>query len=953
MLNDSGISNFDRIKSALAFISPVDRDVWTKMGMAIKSELDESGFDLWNDWSQGADNYDPSAAKSVWKGIRSGGKVTIASLFYAAKAEGWKDDGKYKRPSPAEIAKQRAESQAKAAAAEAERAKDAAAAAQRAQAIWDASGPAVDHPYLERKGIKAHGLRVGKWEVISEKTGEISVVSTNALLVPICDRLRNVHSLQAIFPNANNFLRRDKDYLKDGAKHGHFHAIGKPKELSDGRKVFIIVEGYATGSSVHECTGHFVLVTFDASNLQAVAESIRERIPDAVILIAADNDQFTQRANGDPFNPGVEAATRAAKAVSGLIAVPQFASLEGKPTDFNDLHAREGAEAVASQILAALSGPVLAEEPEPEADEELPPWEGEDELPAAQDMPPEPPPAAAPDDDEELSQLEQNRHFTVLGYDGGEYFLFNHAKKQVMTLRKGDISDIGLIEHAPANWWELYFPAKGGIDKQAAASWLFGMAHARGIYDRSRIRGRGAWRDNGRFVFHYGSHLTVDGVKTRIEDIKSAYVYPMAHSMPRPAEKPLSDIEGERLLRIAEMVRWSMPGSAALMAGWAFLAPVCGALKWRPHIWITGAAGSGKSTVQRDFCQALVEGISIYAQGNSTEPGIRQALRADALPVLIDEVESNDEKERARVESILALIRQSSSESQAQTLKGTVSGQSMHFHIRSMFCLASINTNLDKQADIDRLTKLVIRPPVKGASPEDWRKLENALHSITNDETLPSRLLARCLDMLPAIMETITVFTRAAAKHFGTQRQGDQYGTLLAGCWCLTHSHVANEEEAFELIDSYNWSEHVEDHDQDDAQKALSAILNAKIRLGGSIGDLTLYELAREATSNYRIDALSQSVADAALRRHGVRLEEQAGMLLFGTSVPNLKHLLEHTAYATDIRGQLLRLPGATKWEDRAVRFNGAASKCVAVPLALVMDGTPLAAPGFDDDGPL
>lgn len=948
MSNETGASNFARIRSALLSISSFDRDVWVKMAMAVKSELGEDGFDLWDEWSQTADNYSIASARSVWKGVGLGGKTTIASLFFEAKASGWRDDGKHKRPSPAEIAKQRAEIQRKAAIAEAERARLAGLAQKRAQALWDAAGPAVDHPYLERKGIKAHGLRVGSWETISEATGEIRVVSTNALLVPVCDRTRTLHSLQAIFPNDSNFLGRDKDYLKDGAKHGNFHAIGKPQELSDGRKVFVIVEGYATGASVHECTGHCVMVTFDRSNLLPVAQAIRERLPDAAILIAADNDQFTVKRDGTPDNPGVKSATFAAKAVDGYLAVPQFADLEGKPTDFNDLHCREGSEAVAQQILAGLSAQhVAASEPD-----ELPPWEGEEQFAQADELVPDYQPA--PDEEGDLEQLEHNAHFTMLGYDGSEYFLFNHAKRQVMTLRKGDVSDIGLIEHAPANWWELYFPGnKGGIDKQAAASWIFGVAHARGIYDRSRIRGRGAWRDNGRFVFHHGNHLTVDGEKTRIEDIQSAYVYPMAHSMPRPAQTPLSDAEGAWLLAVAEMVRWSMPGSAALMAGWSFLAPICGALKWRPHIWITGAAGSGKSTVQRDFCQALIEGVSIYAQGNSTEPGIRQALRADALPVLIDEVESNNDKERARVEAILALIRQSSSESQAQTLKGTVSGESMHFHIRSMFCLASINTNLDKQADIDRLTKLVIRPPVKGTGPEDWRKLENALHGITTDETLPNRVLARSLAMLPSIMESITVFTRAAAKHFGTQRQGDQYGTLLAGCWCLTRSHVPNEEEALELIDSYNWSEHVEDNDQDDAQKALSSILNAKIRLGGSLGDLSMFELIREATSEYRLDVVSQDNASAALMRHGVRLDKDSGMLLFGTGVPNLKTLLEHTPYATDIRGQLLRLSGATKWEDRAVRFLGSISKCVAVPLALVMDGTPEGkSEPFDDDRP-
>lgn len=63
---------------------------------------------------------------------------------------------------------------------------------------------------------------------------------------------------------------------------------------------------------------------------------------------------------------------------------------------------------------------------------------------------------------------------------------------------------------------------------------------------------------------------------------------------------------------------------------------LCGALKWRPRIWLTSGTGSGKSTIQNDFVSFLMNGISVYAQGNSTEAGIRQHLKSDALPVLFD-----------------------------------------------------------------------------------------------------------------------------------------------------------------------------------------------------------------------------------------------------------------------------------------------------------------------------
>jgi hypothetical protein len=148
--------------------------------------------------------------------------------------------------------------------------------------------------------------------------------------------------------------------------------------------------------------------------------------------------------------------------------------------------------------------------------------------------------------------------------------------------------------------------------------------------------------------------------------------------------------DSDLIYEVASSFGWSKPSSAILLTGWVALAPICGALHWRPNIWITGGAGSGKSTVLNDFVNYLMNGYAIYAQGNSTEAGIRQTLKWDALPVLFDESEQNNEREAMRVQQIIALIRQSSTESAARTLKGTQGGAAMDFMIRSMFCLSSI-----------------------------------------------------------------------------------------------------------------------------------------------------------------------------------------------------------------------------------------------------------------------
>ena len=441
----------------------------------------------------------------------------------------------------------------------------------------------------------------------------------------------------------------------------------------------------------------------------------------------------------------------------------------------------------------------------------------------------------------------------------------------------------------------------------------------------------------GRVVFHHGDHLSVDGKRVEISGMTgSSWVYPMSKSMPKPAPNPVTDAEGQHLLNVAKMAKWSRPGSAPLLAGWVFLSPVCGALPWRPHIWITGAAGSGKSTLYEDYAQALLDGISEPLAGDSTEPGIRQSVGADAVPILIDEFEPNDEGDRKRMKSILTTVRQSSTETSAQTAKGTISGQGMRFHVRSMFCLASINTMLDKDSDRSRITPLVLRPPTKTATVDaQWVQLEDELHKIKRAGTWPSRLLARSLSMLPTILANVEVFCKAAALRFGTQRLGDQYGTLLAGAWCLTSSVVATEADALAMIDSYDWSEHKDAGDGlDDPAKALASVMEAKIRVSNN--DITVYEMIAAASGRaVGSGTLDVDVCVDVLRRNGIRIKGTEA--LFGTGSKSLKKLVEDTAYATDIRGQLLRVQGANVAGNQTFKFAGVTSKVVAIPLPLIL----------------
>ncbi|MBI5815439.1 MAG: DUF3987 domain-containing protein [Nitrospinae bacterium] len=195
-------------------------------------------------------------------------------------------------------------------------------AATNAAAIWDAAQLADDnHPYLARKGIKANGARLHNGD----------------LLFPL--RIgAEIYSLQ--FINANG----DKRFLTGGKVKGCYFIIGS----TEGATALCIAEGFATGATIHEATGYPVAVAFNAGNLQAVAQAMREKFPDLPLTLCVDDDTATSG------NPGLTKATEAAGDVGGLLAIPDFG--DDRPeevSDFNDLYQHCGIDAVRTAIANA------------------------------------------------------------------------------------------------------------------------------------------------------------------------------------------------------------------------------------------------------------------------------------------------------------------------------------------------------------------------------------------------------------------------------------------------------------------------------------------------------------------------------------------------------------------------------------------------------------------------
>ena len=556
------------------------------------------------------------------------------------------------------------------------------------------------------------------------------------------------------------------------------------------------------------------------------------------------------------------------------------------------------------------------------------------ELPELAPLP-EPEPAIDPDPLPAVGE-----YFTCLGFDNDSYYYQPNSTGQVTRLSRSSHTGTNLVAIAPLSYWESLYPSKTGANWTAAAGSLFAQQAAAGVYSPDRIRGRGAWWDNKRTILHLGDRLIVDGIPQRTSDgiSNSAYIYQrLARLHGSNGAKPLTDTEAYEIGELAERFHWEVPASGLLLAGWVTLAPICGALAWRPHAWLTAGAGSGKSAVLEKYVVPLLGDMGLIVSGNTTEPGIRQELRADARPVVFDEAESNERSDQMRMQAILGLARVASSESKAHTLKGSPEGDSQRYTIRSMFLMSSIATALKQGADKSRFAQLTLRNSSDIAKDEriaHWESLERDLDRCISEST-GQRLQARTIALIPTIRASVRIFTRAAAEAFDSQRLGDQYGTLLAGAWSLQSSEVATREQAWNLIEQNNWEPYSQSTEVPDEKRCLQRILQHQLRVeGDKTVTRTISELVDLALHHGNDLNVTAELAEATLGRNGIKAE--AGLLYVSNTANSVASILSDTPWSNCWPTVLARLAGAGR--PGVTRFRGMSgtSRAVSIPVATI-----------------
>jgi len=356
MMNDIG-----RIREALQFVPVGQNSERWRVAAMIHSEIGEAGRELWDDWRGDRGNDD---AASTWRSASKDGKLKVGTLFYEAKANGWRDDGMHQKPTPEELAERRRIAAERAAKEEVEIARERADTAKKAAAILKAATEAkADHPYLSRKRVSPvatlREIDAGAAAAIlgyPPKSGGDQLAG-RLLVVPV-KQGDGISTLELIDSD-----KRKAALAGRGSKMGGYWATERLPDGDGNGLTMLIGEGVATVLSASEATGHPAIAALSSGNLSAVAKTMRERYPAATLLILADLVKTT----GEPDPHAIEAA----RAVGGKLAIPDFGTnRDVDMTDFNDMMILDGAESLARAMTNATAPARVEHQP------------GNDEAPA-------------------------------------------------------------------------------------------------------------------------------------------------------------------------------------------------------------------------------------------------------------------------------------------------------------------------------------------------------------------------------------------------------------------------------------------------------------------------------------------------------------------------------------------------------------------------------------------
>lgn len=511
---------------------------------------------------------------------------------------------------------------------------------------------------------------------------------------------------------------------------------------------------------------------------------------------------------------------------------------------------------------------------------------------------------AAPEPAEEAPA--EAEPFRVLGYDGEQYWFLLGSQRQPFSIGKGGFTGSKLGELAPPTWWGEHgaIGDKGSIDVTRAQQIVIDRQNKRGIFDPAILRGAGVWLEESGVVINDGARIVeADGKTTPLSEYHGSaeYVRSRVHFGDMTGDEATAE-EGRKLYQLVKAQQWSRKNDAVAVLGWSLIAPFGGLLEFRPHLWISGRKGTGKTFALENIIREVCGPFAHQGSGKDTEAGIRRTLNMDARPVILDEMEPKG-KARENIVKILDLARNASSDGSGRVTmadgKGTVS-----FLIRSCFCFASVNTSAGEGAAIASriISAELVAPKSKG---DEMAKI--ALSKKLYGEAMadPARYRRRMFRALPRIIDDIASIREVLPSFLGGSREADLWAPIYAAAWAAQSDERVTEAAGLKWLESVV-SEETATREEvpEDEDRVIEHILGASIesddRKRRTIAEWLC--MAQETDAGFKY-------AEELLSRFGLRVMsvKEKKVLAVATKSDALGKLLKDTPYEVGYDSQVRR----------------------------------------------
>lgn len=401
---------------------------------------------------------------------------------------------------------------------------------------------------------------------------------------------------------------------------------------------------------------------------------------------------------------------------------------------------------------------------------------------------------------EDIEDANEDDGFEPLGFTPSGTYMYQSVRTgHVVEMKASNHTEINLYALVPSgSFWKQYCGGSSISWKKIARD-MMRSCQDKGYYMHTETRGAGMFIDRNRIVVNLGAHLIVNEpgsdafVPIHMANFRGDYNYATPRRLVLPP--PMEEKEIDKILPIFEMMPWQDKGDALILAGAIICGHMAGALKWRPHFWLTGAAGSGKSDIFNKIVGAL-QPFPMLFEGSTSAAGIRDSIANSSGLVGVDEMEKQGgSSERMsslgtikRVDSIMEMMRSASSGSRAKVAKGGPDGKGFEVQFKCCAFFCSIYYGVEMAQDYRRFCFMRLQSPDQRA-PEQKEVYQREIQPLLEKTFTPEfamRLYSWAVANSRKILSTIDYFKSEMLKFCKDAGEADQWSAVLGAAWALT-----------------------------------------------------------------------------------------------------------------------------------------------------------------------